>query len=128
MNHRQFTEINFRQSAKIFFVLIFPKPHFFTVLRNLTYFSMNFMLTRLNIQHESIDLMAKLICWRNKQSLSSYRISTNWNTKRVGSIQQNRISPNGNRKHAGSIQQHFRFHWNAKCDGSLRNGPKSDLI
>ena len=52
--------------------------------------------------------MGKLICvWRDKQSLSSYR-----------------IAPNGNRKRSGSIQQHFCFHCTAKCDGSLRNGPK----
>ena len=39
-----------------------------------------------------------------------------------------RITPNGNRKRVGSIQQHFCFHWTAKCDGSLRNRPKSDPI
>ena len=36
--------------------------------------------------------------------------------------------PNGNTKRHGWIQQRFRFHWAAKCDGSLRNGPKSDPI
>ena len=55
--------------------------------------------------------MGELICRRNKQSLLSYR-----------------IAPNGNREHVGSIQQHFCFHWPVKCDGSLRNGPKSDPI
>ena len=46
-----------------------------------------------------------------KQSLLSYR-----------------IPPNGSRKRVGSIQQNFCFHWTAKCDGLLRNGPKSDPI
>ena len=55
--------------------------------------------------------MGKLICWRNKQSLSSYC-----------------ITPNGHRKRVGPIQQKFCFHWTAKCDGPLRNGPKSDPI
>ena len=64
------------------------------------------MLTT-SIQYEATDLIGKLICMTYKQSLSS-----------------DCITPNGNRKGAGSIQQHF--HWAAKCDASLRNGPKSD--
>ena len=55
--------------------------------------------------------MEKLICMTCKQSLLSYR-----------------IAPNENRTRVGSIQQHFRFHWTAKRDGSLRNEPKSDPI
>ena len=69
------------------------------------------MLIRLNIYHESIDLMGKLICWRNKQSLLFYY-----------------ITPNGRRKRVGPIQQKFCSYWTAKCDGPLRNGPKSDPI
>ena len=41
---------------------MFIKSHFFTVLRNLIYFSINFTLTTFKIQHESIALMGKLIC------------------------------------------------------------------
>ena len=67
------------------------------------------MLTT-SIQHESTDLIGKLMCMTCKQSLSS-----------------DRIGPNGHRKRAGSTQ-HFCFHWAAKCDGSLWNRPKSDPI
>ena len=38
------------------------------------------------------------------------------------------MTPSGNKTGAGTIQQHFCFHWAAKCDGSVRNGPKTDPI
>ena len=80
---------------------MFFKPHFFTILLNL-------ILTT-SIQYESIDLVENRIWMTCKRSLLSYRITAN-----------------GNRKRARLIQQHFYFHWAAKCDESLRNGPKSD--
>ena len=69
LGHHQSTEIlknfslsfYFCQSARKFFVLMFFKPHCFTILLNLIYFSINFMLTT-SIQHESTDMIRKLMC------------------------------------------------------------------
>ena len=44
----------------------------------------------------------------------------------LSSLSSCRVAPNG--KRASSIQQHFCFHRAAKCDGSVRNGPKTDPI
>ena len=69
LGHHQSTEIlknfslsfYFCQSARKFFVLMFFNPHYFTILLNFIYFSINLMLTT-SIQHESTDLIGKLIC------------------------------------------------------------------
>ena len=68
LSHRQSTEILenffvafFQQLARIFFTLMFIKPHFFAILLNLIYFSINFMLIT-SIQHEFTGLIGKLVC------------------------------------------------------------------
>ena len=49
------------------------------------------MLTT-SIQHESTELIGKLICMTYKQSLSSYRIGPNGNRKRAGLINNISVS------------------------------------
>ena len=51
--------------------------------------------------------MGKLICRRNKQSLSSYRIAPNGNKKRAGSIQQQNVMD-----HYGRDQKAIRYNGN----------------
>ena len=47
----------------MFFVSIFFKANFFTILRNLIYIFREVLCgRRINFQHESVDLMRKLIC------------------------------------------------------------------
>ena len=62
------------------------------------------MLTRLNIQHVSIDLMGKLICMTQQTIFIILSYQETWKRE------------TGNRKRAGSIQQQFCFHWTAKCE------------
>ena len=69
LGHCQSTQIQenffltfyFSPVSKKVFVLMFFKPQIFTVILNLIYFSINFMLTA-SLQHESTDLIGKLIC------------------------------------------------------------------